>query len=322
MCESVPANLEGGRAMIIGCTGFIGRFVAEACLDSGLPTYLLVRPTQNSTSNKAATINFLQSKGAAIIHGCIEDQQLMEKILKEYKIEVVISAIGGQGLLDQLILVQAIKAVGTIKRFLPSEFGHDIDRVDPVEPGLSVYNEKRRVRRAVEGAGIPYTYICCNSIAAWPYHDNTHPADVLPPLDHFLIYGDGTVKAYFVAGCDIGKFTVKAMNDDRTVNKTVHFRPQGNLFDMNELASMWERKYGRILPRIVMTDDDLLTAAKASVVASFTHDIFIKGCQISYSLDKPSDVEVCSLYPETPFQSVDSCFDEFVQKILDVAKAN
>jgi leucoanthocyanidin reductase len=80
------------------------------------------------------------------------------------------------------------------QRFLPSEFGHDIDRADPVEPGLTMYKEKRQVRRYIEEAGIPYTYICCNSIAAWPYHDNTHPADVPPPLDRLQIYGDGTVK--------------------------------------------------------------------------------------------------------------------------------
>lgn len=81
-----------------------------------------------------------------------------------------------------------------MQRFLPSEFGHDIDRADPVEPALTFYHSKRIVRRYIEAAGIAYTYICCNSIAAWPYHDNTHPADVLPPLDHFYIYGDGTVK--------------------------------------------------------------------------------------------------------------------------------
>lgn len=82
----------------------------------------------------------------------------------------------------------------SMQRFLPSEFGHDIDRADPVEPGLRMYNEKRQVRRAIEKGGIPYTYICCNSIAAWPYHDNTHPSEVLPPLDQLNIYGDGSVK--------------------------------------------------------------------------------------------------------------------------------
>lgn len=87
-----------------------------------------------------------------------------------------------------------IRDLNWIQRFLPSEFGHDVDRADPVEPGLTMYNEKRRVRRLVEESGIPYTYICCNSIASWPYYDNTHPSEVHPPLDQFKIYGDGTVK--------------------------------------------------------------------------------------------------------------------------------
>ena len=81
-----------------------------------------------------------------------------------------------------------------LQRFLPSEFGHDVDRADPVEPGLAMYNEKRRVRRATEESGVPFTYICCNSIAAWPYYDNCHPAELPPPLDQLQIYGDGSVK--------------------------------------------------------------------------------------------------------------------------------
>jgi leucoanthocyanidin reductase len=39
----------------------------------------------------------------------------MEKILKVHEIDVVISAVGGGNVLDQLALVEAIKAVGTIK---------------------------------------------------------------------------------------------------------------------------------------------------------------------------------------------------------------
>ncbi|KHG12389.1 Leucoanthocyanidin reductase [Gossypium arboreum] len=143
MNGSYPNESEAGQTVVIGSSGFIGRFITEACLDSGRPTYILVRSSSNSPS-KASTIKFLQDKGAI--------------------------------------------------RFVPSEFGHDIDRAEPVEPGLTMYEQKRKIRRQIEECGIPYSYICCNSIAAWPYHDNTHPADVLPPLDRFQIYGDGTVK--------------------------------------------------------------------------------------------------------------------------------
>ncbi|KAK3406458.1 leucoanthocyanidin reductase [Eucalyptus grandis] len=327
MGSAKPRVDESGRTLIIGSTGFIGRFVAEASLESGRPTYLLVRGgLVSSCKAKASAIMSLKEKGAIILEGSSNDKATMEKMLKDHKIEIVISTIGGESILEQLVLVEAIKSVGTIKRFMPSEFGHDIDRAEPVEPGLALYKEKREVRRLTEGLGVPYTYICCNSIAAWPYHDNTHPADVLPPLDCFHIYGDGTVKAYFVAGSDIGKFTMKCLDDDRTLNKTIHFRPSTNLLNVNELATLWEEKIGLKLPRVTVTEDDLLSAAKEmviprSIVAALTHDIFIKGCQINYSLDKPTDVEVTSLYPDIPFRTVDECFGEFAKKIADVPKA-
>ncbi|XP_058182837.1 leucoanthocyanidin reductase-like isoform X1 [Rhododendron vialii] len=309
-----------GRVLIIGATGFIGQFVAEASLDSGRATYVLARSFYASPS-KAKTIKSLQDKGATVLHqGAIRDQELMERLLKEHEIEIVISAVGGANILDQLTLVRAIKAVGTIKRFLPSEFGHDVDRADPVEPGLTMYKEKREIRRLIEECGVPYTYILCNSIASWPYYDNTHPSEVLPPLDQFQIYGDGTVKAYFVAGSDIGKFTMKAADDFRTLDKSVHFRPSCNCLNINELASLWEKKIGRVLPRVTVTEDDLLAAAREnvipqSIVASFTHDIFIKGCQVNFSIEGPNEVEVSDLYSDESFRTVDACFDDFVVKM-------
>ena len=39
----------------------------------------------------------------------------MEKLLKVHEIDIVISAVGGANVLDQIGLVEAIKAVGTIK---------------------------------------------------------------------------------------------------------------------------------------------------------------------------------------------------------------
>ena len=58
-----------------------------------------------------------------------------------------------------------------------------------------------------------------------------------------------------------------------------------------------------------------------SIVASFTHDIFIKGCQVNFSLDKPTDLEVTLLYPEMRFKTIDECFDEFAEKIVEGQKA-
>ncbi|OAY81083.1 Leucoanthocyanidin reductase [Ananas comosus] len=295
-----------GPALIVGATGYIGRFVAEACLDSGRTTYILLRPGGGASPARAAAVDALREKGAVVIEGSVDNKELVEEKLKEHSIEVVISVMGGPNILDQLTLIDAIKSVPTIKRFLPSEFGHDIDKASPVEPGLSFYEEKRRVRRAAEAAGIPYTCICCNSIAGWPYFDNTHPSEVPPPLDRFQIYGDGTVKAAY---------------DLRALNKIVHFRPACNLLNMNEMASLWESKIGRALPRATLSEEDLLALATAencipaSIVAALTHDIFINGCQTNFSLDGIKDIEISWLYPDVPFRTVDECFDEHVASL-------
>ncbi|KAJ1385262.1 NmrA-like domain [Sesbania bispinosa] len=316
--RAIPSSNKD-RILVIGATGFMGQFVTKASLAFGRPTYLLLRPGP-LTPPKAAIIKNFQDKGAKIIQGVINDTEFMVKILKDYEIDVVVSLVGGENVMDQLALVEAMKSVKTIKRFLPSEFGHDVDRANPVEPGLTMYKEKRLIRRLIEESGIPFTNICCNSIASWPYHDNCHPSKLPPPLDQFQIYGDGDVKAYFVDGNDIGKFTMMAIDDIRTLNKNVHFRPSSNCYSINELASLWEKKIGRTIPRVTISGDDLLAAAAEncmpqSVVASFTHDIFINGCQINFSTDGPIDVEINTLYPEENFRCLEDCFEDFVAMI-------
>ncbi|OWM90318.1 hypothetical protein CDL15_Pgr014620 [Punica granatum] len=171
-----------------------------------------------------------------------------------------------------------------------------------------MYNDKRKVRRAIEEAGIPYTYICCNSIAVWPHHDNTHPSADGSFPDH----GNGNVKA----GTDIGKFTMKCVDDDRTLNKTVHFRPPSNPLSINELASLWEEKIGRKLPRVTITEDELL--ALAEDVYTKKHHCSSDPRHISSkSSDKPDDVEITSLYPDNPVININECFTEFAKKIVN-----
>ncbi|KAJ0095678.1 hypothetical protein Patl1_16507 [Pistacia atlantica] len=296
------STAKSSRVLIIGATGFIGHFVADASVDSGRPTYVLVRSSVTSP-RKAKIIQQLQNKGAVVLYVLIT--------LYIFELLLLMSLLVVRKYWTSFHLVEAIKAVGTVKRFLPSEFGHDVDRAEPVEPGLNMYQEKRKVRRLIEELGVPYTYICCNSIASWPYYNNHHPSEVLPPLDQFEIYGDGSVKAYFVAGTDIGKFTMKIADDIRTVNKSVHFRPEPNCYNINELACLWEKKIGRTLPRVTVSEDDLLAAAAEniipqSVVASFTHDIFIKGCQVNFSVDGHDEIEVKDLYPDEQFPDKDN----------------
>lgn len=99
-----------------------------------------------------------------------------------------------------------------------------------------------------------------NNITAVLFHPIfilVYKIQLLPLISQKIII----VVAYFVAGTDIGKFTMKTIDDIRTMNKIVHFRPPANHLNINELACLWEKKIKRTLPRRIISESDLLLAA-------------------------------------------------------------
>ena len=81
------------------------------------------------------------------------------------------------------------------QRFLPSEFTLDVDHHHAVEPAASAFEQKAKIRRAIETQGIPYTYIQSNAFAGHflPNLGQLNDATA-PPRDKLIILGDGNVK--------------------------------------------------------------------------------------------------------------------------------
>lgn len=82
------------------------------------------------------------------------------------------------------------------QRFLPSEFGNDVDRTRAVEPAKSTFAIKAKIRRAIEAEGIPYTYVSSNYFAGYSLPTLVQPGAYAPPppKDKIVIYGDGNAK--------------------------------------------------------------------------------------------------------------------------------
>lgn len=78
-----------------------------------------------------------------------------------------------------------------LQRFVPSEFGNEVDRVFGLTPFQRVLDNKKRIRRATEAAGIPYTYVSANSFAAYFINFLLHPCD---QRDEVIVYGSGEAK--------------------------------------------------------------------------------------------------------------------------------
>lgn len=84
-----------------------------------------------------------------------------------------------------------------MQRFLPSEFGNDVDRSNAVEPAKSVFGIKVGIRRATEAAGIPYTYVSSNFFDGYFLPSLSQPGATSPPRDKIVILGDGTAQCNY-----------------------------------------------------------------------------------------------------------------------------
>ncbi|KAJ4765370.1 Isoflavone reductase-like protein [Rhynchospora pubera] len=177
------------KILIIGGTGYIGKFVISASARLGYPTFALVRDTAPADPAKAKLLDSFKDSGVTLVKGDLYDHESLVKAFKA--VDVVISTVGALQIADQTKIIAAIKEAGNIKRFLPSEFGNDVDRVHAVEPAKSIFALKASIRRAIEAEGIPYTYVSSNYFAGYFIPTLGQPA---PPTDKVFILGDGNTK--------------------------------------------------------------------------------------------------------------------------------
>jgi hypothetical protein len=80
------------------------------------------------------------------------------------------------------------------QRFLPSEFGPDVDCANAVEPAASFFGLKAGIRRSIEAEGIPYTYVVSNVFAGYFLPNLGQTGATAPPREKVVIIGDGNPK--------------------------------------------------------------------------------------------------------------------------------
>lgn len=57
---------------------------------------------------------------------------------------------------------------------------------------------------------------------------------------------------------DIGTYTIKAVDDPRTLNKILHIKPPNSTLSFNELVSLWESKIGKTLEKVYVPEEQVL----------------------------------------------------------------
>ncbi|CAJ2643053.1 unnamed protein product [Trifolium pratense] len=292
---------EKSRILIIGGTGYIGKHIVEASVKAGHETFALVRDSTMSDPIKAKLLHNFRTMGVNLVLGDLYDYESLVKVIK--LVDVVISAVSHTQAADQ--------------RFFPSEFGNDVDRVHAIEPAKSVFAVKAQIRRTIEAEGIPYTYVSTNSFAGYFVPSFVQPGATGPPREKVNILGDGNKKAVFNKEEDIGTYTIRAVDDPRTLNKILYIRPPNNIYTFNEVVALWEMKIGKTLQKIYVLEDELLkdieeTPFPENLGLAICHSVFVKGDHTNFEIEPSFGVEASTLYPDVNYTTVDESLDHFL----------
>ncbi|KAK7844969.1 isoflavone reductase homolog [Quercus suber] len=305
--------MEKSKVLVVGGTGYIGKRIVKASLAQGHITYVLQRREMGLDIDKIQMLLSFKKQGARLIQGSFSDHQSLVDAVKQ--VDVVICTMSGvhfrsHNILLQLKLVDAIKEAGNIKRFIPSEFGTDPSRMGhALEPGRVTFDEKMRVRRAIEDAKIPFTYVTANCFAGYFAGNLSQMETLLPPRDKVTIYGDGNVKVVYMDEDDVALYTIKTIDDPRTLNKTLNIRPPENVLSQRELVEKWEKLIGKELQKISLSQEDFLASMKGLDFASqvgvghFYH-FFYEGCLTNFEIGEEGE-EASELYPDVKYTRMD-----------------
>ncbi|KAK8944188.1 hypothetical protein KSP39_PZI008617 [Platanthera zijinensis] len=307
------------RILVIGSTGYFGKFMVDASVRLGHPTFAMVRQgTYSSNPEKAALIDSFKSRGVNLVYGDIYEREKLMAALKQ--VDVVICTLSHRTphlYEDEVMLIEAIKQVGNIKRYIPSEFGFDVERLDIMEPAKSTLSVKARVRQRIREEGVPHTIVCGKIAANWHFLPRIGQVEGFgPPADKIHILGDGNTKAVFVREEDTATYTVKAADDPRTLNKIMYLRPPGCVISHNELIDLWEKKTGKKLERIYIPEHEVVTKMEDSSPGlrgcyMVAHASFVKG-QTMIDIDPLIGVEASELYPEVKYASIGEILNTYL----------
>lgn len=203
------------------------------------------------------------------------------------------------------------------QRFLPSEFGTDPARMaNAMDPGRVTFDDKMVVRKAIEDAGIPHTYVSANCFAGYFLGGLCQPGKIIPSTDSVLLLGDGNQKAIYVDEDDIAMYTMKSVDDPRALNKTVYIRPPKNILSQLQVVGIWEKLIGKDLQKSSISAQDFLAMMREQNYAEQVglihyYHVCYEGCLANFEIGEDG-VEASELYPDVNYVTV----EEYLRRYL------
>ncbi|KAF7306430.1 NmrA domain-containing protein [Mycena indigotica] len=201
--------------------GLIGTPIVAGLVAKNLPIVVIARPGSKSVANLPA--------GAKSALVDIANAAAVAAVLKDHKVDVVISTLGMQAIAAQTPLIEAAKEAG-IKLFVPSEFGF------PTEGHTSgLLAEKYEISELLKRVGIPSLRIYTGM-----FMDFIPMAFGYEKTKKIIVIGKGEAPVSVTSVADITGFVVHVLTTLPPIaleNKI--FRIQGDRVSANDLGPLF-----------------------------------------------------------------------------------
>jgi hypothetical protein len=209
---------------VVGAGPTIGGRIVKALLERGASVVALARPSSTSTSSPLL-------EGTKIATADYADVKAVASVLREHKVEVLISAVAYGALPSQSTIADASKEAG-VKLFVPSEFGL------PTEGGKGGHLViKSQFADYLKSLGIPslrfYTGMFMEFIPLFTGVDT----------GKFLILGKGDASFSTTALDDVAGFTAHVLTSLPPAKlHDATFRVEGERTSFNKVGALYASK--------------------------------------------------------------------------------
>jgi len=166
-------------------------------------------------------------------------------------VNVIISTLSGEARCQgQLNLINVAKELGTIQRFIPSEFG--VDFPEDISTYGEIIKHNMEVRRALVKSGIPYT-IVLNGV----FMDRIFSPLMGIDMEKRTVttIGEGNYQLSSILSDDLAKFIPRLLMDQDSLNKKVHF--VGDTMSWNDIVNLLDQTFKTNFQREKMRVEDL-----------------------------------------------------------------
>ncbi|KAL4936052.1 hypothetical protein BDV06DRAFT_216973 [Aspergillus oleicola] len=238
--------MSKSNILFFGATGAIGSYIIAAIVKSREQFGRIAVFTSPSTlENKSAEINALKDNGVEIIVGDVNSK---EDVVKSFEgIDTIVSSLGRNVITQQVNLISWADSSPQITRFLPSEYGTDIE-FSPLSANEKPHQAKLKVRAALRATkDLEYAFVVTGPYIDVPFFLDRKEAETGGTWDvrnrRAVLVGTGEEKISLVGCEDVGKFVVATLtNWPSAVGRALKL----NSFTTtaNEILSEFEKQTG------------------------------------------------------------------------------